>query len=153
MFLIRPAEKTELPAILDLQRLCYQSEAELYQDWHIPPLTQTIDEMTEEFRRATFLVACDGPQVIGSVRGEVRDQRGHIGRLIVHPDWQGRGIGRQLMRAIEASIAPVSHFRVFTGDRSVANIRHYESHGYRQIDTKAVSDKVRIVIMEKAAAR
>lgn len=32
------AGRDDAAAILELQRLAYQSEAELYQDWNIPPL-------------------------------------------------------------------------------------------------------------------
>lgn len=35
--------------ILDLKKLAYQSEAEIYKDWNIQPLTQTVKEINSEF--------------------------------------------------------------------------------------------------------
>ena len=46
---IMKAEKHDLPSILTLQKLAYQSEAELVGDYAIPPLTQTIDSITDDF--------------------------------------------------------------------------------------------------------
>jgi hypothetical protein len=39
---ILPAVLDDAPAILELQRNAYRSEAVLYNDWSIPPLTQTL---------------------------------------------------------------------------------------------------------------
>ena len=41
--------------ILDLQKIAYVSEAEIYNDYAIQPLTQTIEEIIEEFNKRTFL--------------------------------------------------------------------------------------------------
>ena len=53
------AEEADLEAILELQRLAYQGEARLLNDFSIPPLMQTLEEMKEEFRRGIFLKAVD----------------------------------------------------------------------------------------------
>ena len=34
--------------ILAVQQAAYQSEAKMYQDWSIPPLTQTLAELQQE---------------------------------------------------------------------------------------------------------
>ena len=53
------AEEADLEAILELQRLAYQSEARLLNDFSIPPLMQTLEEMKEELRNGVFLKAVD----------------------------------------------------------------------------------------------
>ena len=42
--------------ILALQKLAYQSEAEIYNDFTIPPLHQTLDEIKAEFCPADKLM-------------------------------------------------------------------------------------------------
>jgi hypothetical protein len=43
--------------ILSLQKLAYQSEAQIYNDWTIPPLLQTAEEIKDEFNTHVFLKA------------------------------------------------------------------------------------------------
>jgi hypothetical protein len=43
--------------ILALQKLAYQSEAQIYNDWTIPPLLQTAEEIQDEFSTHMFLKA------------------------------------------------------------------------------------------------
>ena len=40
--MIETAGREDAEVILQIQRLAYQSEAVLYQDWNIPPLTESL---------------------------------------------------------------------------------------------------------------
>ena len=75
--------------VLALQKLAYQSEAELNGDWTIPPLTQTLSEIQSEFETKVFLKAVCADKIIGSVRAAQNSRTCQVGRLIVHPDYQG----------------------------------------------------------------
>ena len=65
---IRQATAADARTILDLQKVCYRSEAELYNDFSIPPLMQTVEELTEEICRNLVLKAIERDAIIGSVR-------------------------------------------------------------------------------------
>ncbi len=54
--------------ILNLQKLAYRSESERYNNYDIPPLRQTIDEIKEQFKSYIFLKAVSGGNIIGTVR-------------------------------------------------------------------------------------
>jgi ribosomal protein S18 acetylase RimI-like enzyme len=146
---IAHASEADAAEILALQKLAYQSEAAIYNDWSIPPLTQTLAEIKAEFAENTFLKVCDGGKIVGSVKVSLRDGTGEIGRLIVHPGCQGKGLGTQLMLAVESEFPTVSRFELFTGSKSVSNIRLYEKLGYTIFATKPLSDLVELVFMEK----
>lgn len=45
MPIITAASPADAAAILALQKLAYQSEARLYNDFSIPPLLQTLEEL------------------------------------------------------------------------------------------------------------
>ena len=67
-------------------------------------------------REWTTLVLRSGGRLVGAVRGRLDGDAWDIGRLMVAPDLQGRGIGRLLLEAIEVA-APdeATGFVLFTG--------------------------------------
>lgn len=149
MIRILQAEKDDLEAILALQRLAYQSEARLLGNFAIPPLMQTLEDMRTEFRYGLFLKAVDEEErIVGSVRGVVREGTLFVGKLMVHPDRQGQGLGSRLLREIETA-CPQARLELFTSDRSAANIRLYERNGYVRCKEKAVSPDLTLVYLEK----
>lgn len=149
MLSICRAEPQDAGEILELQKLAYQSEARLYNDWSLPPLTQTIESLIEEFGDSIILKADSNGRIVGSVRAQAACGVCLIGRLIVHPDFQSQGIGSQLLQAIEAEFPEVSKFELFTGSKSEANIRLYQRHGYTISRTQELSLAVLLVFLEK----
>lgn len=145
------ADQTDASAILELQKLAYRSEAILNNDFSIPPLLQTIEEMLLEFNHQTVLKAEADERIVGSVRIRVSNGVGHIGRLIVHPDLQGRGIGSRLLRQAEVACGEVAYWELFTGAKSERNLRLYRRHGYAQHHIETASGNLNLVFMRKSA--
>lgn len=135
--------------ILELQKTAYLSEAEIYDDYSIPPLVQTGSEIAADMQAQTYLKMERGGRIIGSVRGHMIGDTCHIGRLIVHPEFQNQGLGSALMEAIEARFADATRYELFTGDRSAKNLHLYQRSGYRIFDRKALTGKVCLVYLEK----
>jgi len=149
---IHRAELVDAPAIQRLQHLCYRSEAVLYDDWTIPPLTQTLSGLVAEFATHRILVARlgeEGEEIVGSVRGRLDSGVCHVGRLVVHPAARRRGVGSRLMAAIEVEFARAARFEVFTGHLSEDNIRLYRRLGYADSRTVAVSPRLSLVHLQK----
>jgi len=136
-------------AILELQKLCYQSEAAINNDYTIPPLTQTLESMREEFDAKVVLKAIEKSRIIGSIRGFVKDDTCYVGRVIVHPDFQNRGFGKKLLGAIEMVFQRARRFELFTSGRSEKNLALYASIGYREFKREPQNDRVTLVYMEK----
>jgi len=131
---LRAASIEDAPEILEVQRLAYWSEGELYQDFALPPIVQTLEELRAEFHGFHVLVATTKGKVIGAVRGREQGDNCRITRLFVHPDWRRHGVGARLMAAIEASFPRTPRFELFTAWKSVANLRFYERLGYRRFE-------------------
>ncbi|MGK4579776.1 GNAT family N-acetyltransferase [Kitasatospora sp. HPMI-4] len=153
--IISVATEDDAEQILKLQYLGYQSEAELYGDWGIEPLTQTLESLRAELAERYVLVARLGDEVVGTVRGRV-DENGvaRVARLVVHPRMQRHGLGGRLLDAVERQLLeghPVRSFVLFTGHRSLGNLRLYARHGYRQREVTEVSRRLSMVALEKPA--
>lgn len=143
------AESSDAEEILDLQRLAYQSEAKLYNDWSLPALTQTIDSLYQEFESSVILKAITDNKIVGSVRAKVEGGVCKIGRLIVHPDFQKRGIGTDLLEHIEKLQEHINSFELFTGSKSLSNIRLYDKQGYTISHKKVLSENVTLIFLTK----
>nr|BFD90094.1 GNAT family N-acetyltransferase [Kitasatospora sp. Xyl93] len=153
--IISAATAEDAEQILKLQYLGYQPEAELYGDWAIEPLTQSLESLRAELSEQHFLVARLGDEVVGTVRGHVgADGVARIGRLVVHPRMQRHGLGGRLMDALERDMAqhgPVNAYRLSTGHRSLGNLRLYARQGYRQTRVEQVNSRLSVVHLEKPA--
>jgi len=145
-----PADVKDAPAILALQRICFHSEAELYNNFNIPPLLQTLSELEQEIESCRVLKLVLENEIVASVRARMEAEVCHIGRLIVHPRWQGQGIGTRLMAGIESDFTAASCFQIFTGSRSVANLRLYEHLGYSEARRVEVSEDLTLVFLQKS---
>ncbi|MCF3100818.1 GNAT family N-acetyltransferase [Streptomyces roseoverticillatus] len=151
---ISAATDHDAEQILKLQYLCYQGEAELYGDYSIAPLTQSLAELRAELAAGCVLVARLGDEVVGSVRGTAGPEgTAVISGMIVHPRMQRHGLGGRLLAAVEARLAAegATCFRLATGHRNEGNLRLYRKWGYAQVATEQVTRKLTLVTMEKSS--
>jgi GNAT superfamily N-acetyltransferase len=147
--IITKAERADLRQILELQYLAYQSEAKLLNDFSIPPLKQTIEEINQEYEKGIFLKAVDEKgDIIGSVRAYVDNNAAYIGKLIVLPKRQGQGIGTEMLNTIERECA-VARYELFTSDKSIRNIQLYERLGYKRFQEVRVAEGLTLLYLEK----
>ncbi len=152
--LLLRAELDDVPEILALQKIAYQSEAEIYADDSLPALQQTLAEIRADFERMIFLKAVVNGKIIGTVRGYSEAQNGFISRAAVHPYFQRRGIGAKLVREIERVFPPeVARFEAFTGHRSKRNLQLYTRLGYKPFKTEPFLPNIQWVYMQKERQR
>ena len=146
---IERATVSDADEILALQKLAYRSEAEIYNDFNIPPLLQILESIQKDFENQFFLKASLDGKIIGSVRAYAREGTCYIGRLIVHPDFQNQGVGRKLMNEIEKIFSHCERFELFTGDRSKRNLYFYQKLGYQIYKKAKITDQTTIVYLQK----
>lgn len=80
------------------------------------------------------LVAEEGGHIVGTVTGIEEHEAMHVCSLSVHPAWQGRGIARRLMDALEAVAIQRRHHKLWlqTAWAMTEAIALYRSLGYEQ---------------------
>ena len=136
-----------------MQKAAFEAEAQLVNDWNIPPLTQTLDELADDWRKGIMLKAVNEDGIIvGTVRGHVAPDGFYIGRLAVLPQWQGRGCGSALLEAMIGR-AESNRLVLFTSTKSERNLRLYERFGFRPFKKSTTATGVPLVWLEKIIGR
>jgi ribosomal protein S18 acetylase RimI-like enzyme len=169
--IITQATKEDLPAILVIQKKAFLVVARAFHLKTLPPLEQTLDSVTDEFMNGMILKATlmqtlaikddldsrvrgnDKEDIIvGSVRAYKKADTCYIGKLIVLPEYQNKGIGKALMRKIENQyINIVKRYELFTGERDPRNRYLYDQLGYKVFKTEKLNDEISFIYMEKSA--
>jgi RimJ/RimL family protein N-acetyltransferase len=154
-FLIKAKKATyaDLSEILNLQKLAYQNEAKLLNDYSIQPLTQTLNDLQNEFKKYKTgiilkLINEENNQIIGSVRAHERNNRIYIGKLIVHPDYQNKGFGTKLLNEIETYFENKT-FEIFTSSKSEKNLNIYKKNGYKEFKKEKGGNNFEFIYLEK----
>ncbi len=167
------ADRGDAPEILALQKVAYQSEAELYGDHSLPALQQTLEELENDFERhpareasvlgagpagvqtaeesdrMVFIKAVVNGKIIGSIRGHAVGENAYLSRMMVHPYFRGRGIGRRLLQEIEQAFPQSRRFEAKTGQQSKRNHFQLGKLGYRQYKTEPFSPTITWVYFQK----
>lgn len=151
-FRITTAVFAELEKILELQKRSFLTQAKLYNDYQLPPLLQTLEEIHSEWEKKVFLVANIDNAIIGSIRGYENNGTCFVERLFVDPEYRGNGIGLALLQEIENHFPQAVRFELFTGHKSENNIRMYESNGYRKIHEKPIHKNLTVIYFEKTVS-
>jgi ribosomal protein S18 acetylase RimI-like enzyme len=146
---IKEATESDAEKILEIQKLAFHGQGILYNDFMLPPLVQTLEELVRDFRTYVLLKAVSDGKIVGSVRGRCESDTCFISRLIVHPDHQNRGIGKKLMLAIENKFSSARRYELFTGHKSEKNLALYTRLGYREFARKPQSANVTLICLEK----
>jgi len=135
--------------VLALQRIAYQSEAEIYNDFSLSPLRQTLEEIRMDFDSWIFLKAVLGGRIVGSVRFRLKEGTCLIRRLIVHPLYQNLGIGKKLLAAAEREFPQAEKYETFTGHKNRRGLYFYGRQGYRPVRREKASEGRERVYLEK----
>ncbi|WP_030144853.1 GNAT family N-acetyltransferase [Spirillospora albida] len=151
---IETAHPEDAGAILTVQRAAYVTEAQLYGDPFIPPLVESLEGLRKVLAGdAVVLKAVLDGRIVGAVRARFSDHTCLVGRLVVAPDLQGRGVGVRLMRALEERVRGRADACVlFTGHLSDANLRLYRRLGYSETHRERVAAHLTHVHMRKPLA-
>ncbi|HUV08458.1 MAG TPA: GNAT family N-acetyltransferase [Spirochaetia bacterium] len=129
--------------------MAFRDVGVLHDDPRLPPLVQTYEGIVLDYEKKIILKYTERGRILGSVRGYMDESKAcHIGRLMVHPDYQNRGIGTRLMEAIEGYFDHCSRYRIFTGNKSENSLHLYRKLDYGEVDRREAGTHY-LVYMQK----
>ena len=139
---IETASWRDLNTLRQIEKECFPKDA-----W---PLLDLVSVLT--FPGVIRLKAVADGQMVGFVAGDVKRMEGiaWIATIAVLPKWQGRGIGSELLRAVEEKI-PLHTVRLCVRPSNQVAIHMYECFGYRTVGewSKYYQDGEAALVMEK----
>lgn len=147
--IIDRAELADATELLNIQKLAYQSEAEIYNDFSLSPLQQNIEEIQSDFKNRTFFKAVMNNTIVGLARARMEGPVCHIGRLAVNPVYQNMGIGKKLLSAVEKHFNTADSYQLYTSHNSKRNIFVFERQGYKWFKKEPVSPTRERIYFEK----
>jgi GNAT superfamily N-acetyltransferase len=96
MISVRRATETDVPAIVRLVNIAFLTER-----FFIERDRTDADTVRNLLRDGQFLLAEDGPDLVGCVHAESHGDRGYFGMLSIEPHRQKEGIGRWFIGWLE----------------------------------------------------
>ncbi|GLI04224.1 hypothetical protein YDYSG_02540 [Paenibacillus tyrfis] len=133
--------------VLRVQLPAYRVEAELIGFDGIPQLRDTVQTLMQA-EETFYGYAADGT-LAGVIAVEKQEDVLHITRLVVHPDYFRRGIGRSLVQYALESEPGIRKFAVSTGAKNGSAISLYKQFGFAETKDVEVAPQVFITILEK----
>ncbi|MCK5811418.1 MAG: GNAT family N-acetyltransferase [Clostridiales bacterium] len=145
---IRDAKIEDIDTILEIQKKAFQFQAKKYNDYKMPPMVETFDNLKDELEKHIVLVAVKDNQIVGSIRLEKNGFEAEIRRLSVDDDWQGNGIGHMLMDVVELQDQSIKRLWLLTGAKSYRSINMYKKFGYKLYKKEEYKDYT-LVFLQK----
>ncbi len=146
-----------------LQRAALLAEGQRYGRVDLPPLRDVPDDVRRAVADPVTVVlvaeAVDDScgrrgRLLGSARLQVDIEGGIglVGRIVVAPDVEGRGLGSALLDGLHAVAAErgLQTLELFTGADSERNLRLYRRHGYVEADERRDDLGIRLLVLRRA---
>ena len=113
-----------------------------------PARIQRCRNAVRDVERSSVVVACSGAQIVGMGMAEQAREEplnadvGEVRALYLHPDWQGRGVGRALLDSLTTALGACGYrSAVLWTLRDLPPTRgFYESNGWAFDGTEATHD-------------
>jgi ribosomal protein S18 acetylase RimI-like enzyme len=140
---VRTVAASSAGELFTLRRAAFVTEAQQYDDAHIPPLTQTLDELKQDLERddVVTLAAWSGHRMVGSIRVALEQGKATLGRFAVAPDLQGKGIGSRLVMELVGYLPEgIKEVWVSTGRDTVQNIAAHPQEEYEHEHDRMIGD-------------
>lgn len=140
---VRTVAASDAGELFTLRRAAFVTEAQQYNDPHIPPLTQTFDELKADIAspEVITLAAWAGHRMVGSIRVHLEQGKAVLGRFAVAPDLQGKGIGSRLVVEIVPRLPDgIKEIWVSTGRDTMLNLADHVTAEYEHEHDQAVGD-------------
>lgn len=138
-------DKKTAAKVLEVQLPAYQVEADIIGYQGIPPLFDTIETLQNSGE--TFYGYFD-PFLAGVISYKIEHQVLDIHRVVVHPHFFRRGIGRAMVQFLLHTYKErVNGFMVRTAKKNTPAIKLYQQLAFREIEQVMTAEHLELVLL------
>ncbi|MFJ8791643.1 GNAT family N-acetyltransferase [Streptomyces sp. NPDC102462] len=129
---VRPAHAADVPAVRAVTDAAYRPYIERIE---VVPQPMEADHAANVAQGKVFVT---GDPVIGLVVVEARPDHLFLDSIAVRPDAHGRGVGRRLLRFVDAHARArqLPEIRLYTNALMWENRRIYPKYGYEEVERR-----------------
>jgi GNAT superfamily N-acetyltransferase len=145
------SDQATAQAVLALQISAYEREAEIIGSSRIPPLHETLADVSGSDARALGMYVHE--QLVGCITYTCVGQVIEICKMMVRPNLFRTGIGARLLRDVFEHEAPTTRVRVTTAAKNYPAIQFYLHDGFKEIGRQLTHDGIELVQFQKDLIR
>lgn len=119
-----------------------------------PACASSMEELSNFSRNGLLLAAYTPDSVpVGFIAGQIADEWLHVAEMDVHPNWQRRGIGKQLMHAMlrNGQQRGLTGATLTTDKMAAFNARFYATLGFEMVEGEARPPHLAAIIEDEIA--
>lgn len=148
---LRKAEAGDAYALHVIQEMAFAEDLLRYGDRADCPARETFSRLSEKIRLGDYHVLLEGGTVIGGadVRMEAASGTARLARVYLAPDYQGLGLGRWFLLALEAHYPSAVRWVLDTPHGNHRNQRFYEALGYVKTGERRLDPALTLFDYEK----
>ncbi len=117
------------------------------------PSASSDDELQHYLDHALLYAACDADDVpVGYAGAYVAESSLHIGEMDVHPSWQRKGLGRQLLQTLltEGRARNLDNATLTTDRFAAFNAPFYATLGFRLLEVQDCPPRLQAILAAEA---
>ncbi|TCI29240.1 GNAT family N-acetyltransferase [Exiguobacterium sp. SL-10] len=136
---IREATVSDHKVFTEVSRASFKQEADRlrlpYRDLNIEPPGYDNESMNRYLieQLTCYVIELDGQVIGGTVVTLTGQEYGRIDRMFIHPEQQGRGIGKRALQLIEGLHPTVRIWELETSAAQPNNVAFYRAAGYQSV--------------------
>jgi GNAT superfamily N-acetyltransferase len=153
-FYIKPATRDDFPVLRSIELAAYETLRAAGAVAGDPSVSDDKDLHRYCEQQLLYAALPRGGDIVGWCGGYEIDDWLHVAEMDVHPDWQGKGIGRRLIQTLldDARARELKGATLTTDRQAVFNAPFYLSIGFRFLDAQDTVPHLWAILNEEIAA-
>lgn len=136
----------EAEQLLEIQKKAFVDDLLKYQDHEGSPVNEPIERLRKKIELFLYYTIWLNDEIIGGIDiRDLGDGKFRLNRIFISPEYQGKGLGTQVMQLIEVEFPRAVQWSLDTPYLNIKNHHFYEKLGYIKVGEHEITEKLRLI--------